>query len=405
MSVQRPSTPFSASLRREVRLLRARPWDLAMVSWVPLLALLLMVWIFSAGLVQRLPIAVWDQDHSSLSRQLVRMLDATPGLAVQSQALNASEAQWALQSMGAYAVVQIPPDFARDVKQGRGADVVLLHNAQLATHSSLIQRDLRQVVGTLSAGVEMQARARRGDPAQALRVRMEPIRTNLVSLFNISTNYEQFLAAALIPALLHILGMTAGAWSVGRELRDRTLGQWLAEATGQERAGWSAIAGALAGKLACALASLGLGGALALLWMTAGRGWHPGQGAASLAWVGLALLLLIAVSLAAGALLAALTLSLRTALSGAGLLSAPAFAFSGVGFPLLAMPDSARAWALSMPYTHYARLQIEQLQMGAPIVQSLPIVAGLLLATLALVLLATAGLKRGLSRPDKWGGR
>lgn len=374
-----PPTAFAASLRREWRLLRGRPWDLAMVSWVPLLALLLMVWIFSAGLVQRLPVAVWDQDHSALSRQLVRMLDATPGLAVQSQALNASEAQWALQSMNAYAVVQIPPGFARDIKRGQGADVVLMHNAQLATHSSLIQRDLRQVVGTLSAGVEMQARAKRGDPAQALRVRMEPIRTNLVSLFNISTNYEQFLAAALIPALLHILGMTAGAWSVGRELRDRTLGQWMAEAAGPAKPGWSAIAGALAGKLA-------------LSW-------------ASLAWVALALLLLIAVSLAAGALLAALTLSLRTALSGAGLLSAPAFAFSGVGFPLLAMPDSARAWALSMPYTHYARLQIEQLQMGAPIVQSLPVVAGLLLAALVLLLLATAGLARGLSRPDKWGGR
>ncbi|MEQ6309754.1 ABC transporter permease [Delftia acidovorans] len=400
-----PPTAFAASLRREWRLLRGRPWDLAMVSWVPLLALLLMVWIFSAGLVQRLPVAVWDQDHSALSRQLVRMLDATPGLAVQSQALNASEAQWALQSMNAYAVVQIPPGFARDIKRGQGADVVLMHNAQLATHSSLIQRDLRQVVGTLSAGVEMQARAKRGDPAQALRVRMEPIRTNLVSLFNISTNYEQFLAAALIPALLHILGMTAGAWSVGRELRDRTLGQWMAEAAGPGKPGWSAIAGALAGKLALSWASLGLGGTLAMLWLTAGRGWNPGQGAASLAWVALALLLLIAVSLAAGALLAALTLSLRTALSGAGLLSAPAFAFSGVGFPLLAMPDSARAWALSMPYTHYARLQIEQLQMGAPIVQSLPVVAGLLLAALVLLLLATAGLARGLSRPDKWGGR
>src|SRR5260221_6687298 len=55
-------------------------------------------------------------------------------------------------------------------------------------------------------------------------------------------------------------------------------------------------------------ASLGLGGTLAMLWLTAGRGWHPGQGAASLAWVALALLLLIAVSLAAGAVLAALTL-------------------------------------------------------------------------------------------------
>lgn len=36
-------------------------------------------------------------------------------------------------------------------------------------------------------------------------------------------NYEQFLAAALVPALLHIFAMTAGAWAVGRELRDKTI--------------------------------------------------------------------------------------------------------------------------------------------------------------------------------------
>ncbi|MGE8319286.1 MAG: ABC transporter permease [Comamonas sp.] len=394
--------PLLASLRREGRLLRGRPWDLAMVSWVPLLAVFLLAWMFAAGLPHRLPVAVWDQDHSTLSRQLVRMLGATPGLSVRTQVLNASEAQWELQSMASYAVVQIPPDFARDVKRGQAASVVLMHNAQLATHSSLVQRDVRQVVGTLSAGVEMQARAKRGDPRQALQVRMEPVRTNLVSLFNVSTNYEQFLAAALIPALLHILGMTAGAWGVGRELRDRTLGAWMDEAMGGRPTGWSAVLGALAGKLALPWLSLTLCGLLALLWLTVGRGWTV---AGSFAWVALGLAALVAVSLAMGALLAALTLSLRTALSGAGLLSAPAFAFSGVGFPLLAMPDSARGWALSMPYTHYARLQIEQFQMGAPVVQSLPILCGLVLATLVLMLLATAGLCRGLKHPDKWGGR
>ncbi|MGF2002272.1 hypothetical protein ACQUI0_14935, partial [Staphylococcus aureus] len=83
---------------------------------------------------------------------------------------------------------------ARDVQRGAGASVALLHNAQLATHSSLLQRDVRQVVGTLSAGVEMQALAKRGTPARALQLRVEPIRTQLVALFNVSTNYEQFLA-------------------------------------------------------------------------------------------------------------------------------------------------------------------------------------------------------------------
>ena len=56
---------------------------------------------------------------------------------------------------------------------------------------------------------------------------MEPIKASMVALFNTSTDYEQFLGAALIPALLHILAMTAGAWAVGRELRDRSIGEWL----------------------------------------------------------------------------------------------------------------------------------------------------------------------------------
>ena len=336
-------SPFAASLRREWRLLRSRPRDWAMVSWVPLLAMALMCWIFSAGQPQRLPIAVWNEDGASpLSRQLVRMLEATPG-------------------------------FARDVQRGAGASVALLHNAQLATHSSLLQRDVRQVVGTLSAGVEMQALAKRGTPARALQLRVEPIRTQLVALFNVSTNYEQFLATTLVPALVHILAMTAGAWSVGRELRDRTLGQWLHGAGGA-----AAVLAALLGKLLAPLALLWASALACLLYLSQLRGWAV---AGSLAWIALGLALLVAVSLAAGAALAGLTLSLRTAMSGAGLLSAPAFAFSGVGFPLLAMSGSARTWAEAMPYTHYARLQIEQWQMSAPPAQSLPVVAGPVEAT------------------------
>ncbi len=391
---------FLASLRREWARLRASPWDWAMVSWVPALALGLMCWIFSAGQPFRLPIAVWNEDHSSISRQLVRMLEATPGLDVHEQVLNRGEATEALQRMDVYGVVHIPPDLARDVKHGTGGHITLLHNAQLATASSLLQRDVRQVVGTLSAGVEMQAAAKRGSPHQVLRVQMEPIKTQLVSLFNVSTNYEQFLAAALVPALIHILAMTAGAWSVGRELRERTLGDWL-KVDGQP-AGWAQIAAALLGKLLILGLSLWGCAMAALLYLAQLRGWTV---AGSMAWIAVGLAALVAVSLAAGAALAGITLSLRTALSGTGLLSAPAFAFSGVGFPLLAMSGSARGWALSMPYTHYARLQIEQWQMGAPVAQTLPVVCGLLLATLVLLILATLGLKRGLSRPDKWGGR
>jgi len=286
------------SFRREARRLAADPWDLAMVTWVPLLGVALLWWIFSAGLPRHLAVGVVDDDHSSLSRQLVRMLDATPGVQITQHFTNAAEAERALRAVDVYAVVSIPRDFARTVKEGRAAQVTLLHNAQMSTHSGLLQRDVRTAVGTLSAGIEMAARNKRGESAQAVRVSMEPIHTQLVALFNVSSNYEQFLGAALIPALLHILAMTAGAWTVGRELRDRSLGQWLGDTPGA--GGILSTAGALLGKLALPWATLTLTGLLALVGITWGRGWHP---PGHLGWVALALALLLAVSLAAGAAL------------------------------------------------------------------------------------------------------
>ena len=379
-----------------------------MVTWVPVLAVALIWWIFSAGLPRHLPVGVVDDDHSALSRQLVRMLDATPGVRITHQYANRAEAEAALRSVQVYAVVTIPRDFARAVKHGEVGEVTLLHNAQLGTHSGLLQRDVRAAVGTLSAGIELSARTKRGEPLQLAKVRMDPIHPQLMALFNVSSNYEQFLAAALIPAVLHILAMTAGAWCVGRELRDRTLGQWLAAPPpahtppAPDAARITGTWGALVGKLAVPWASLTLVGLAALAGITAGRGWHP---PGNLAWVGAGLAVLMAVSLAAGALLAALTRSLRTALSGAGFFAAPAFAFSGVAFPLAGMPASARAWAQAMPFTHYIRLQIEQMQMGAPLHTSVNTLLGLGCATLVLLALATLGLHLALRAPATWGQR
>ncbi|WP_394756348.1 ABC transporter permease [Rhodoferax sp.] len=388
---------FRVAAQREWQLLKKRPWDLAMISWVPALAVALIWWIFSAGIPNQLPIAVLDLDHSSLSRQLVRFLQAAPGLKVLESVVDPAQAAHALRRGDVYAVLEIPRDFAQTVLRGQAAQVTLSHNAQFGTHSGLIQRDVRSAVATLSAGIEMSARNKRGESASAARLSQEPLRTSTITLFNTALNYEQFLAAALIPAVLHILAMTAGAWAVGRELRDRTVNQWIApEATVAQ------ALGALIGKLLLPVLSLSLTGALALAWVAGGQGW---QAAGSLAWVVLALGVFMALSAALGAWAAALSRSLRTALSVTGFITAPAFAFSGVGFPLLAMPVLARCWAHAMPYTHYIGVQIEQLQMGAPLRYSLATVLGLSVALAGVALACTLSLQRASRDPASWGKR
>ena len=387
----------TASARREFALLRTRPWDLAMISWVPLLAVLLIWWIFSAGLPERLPIGVLDQDHSALSRQLVRFLDATPGLRVAQQYADEAEMQRALTSGAVDAAVQVPRDLSRDVKQGRVGQIVLLHNAQLGTHSSLIQRDVRTAVATLSGGVELAVRNKRGESMKAARGSMDPVKASRVALFNTSTDYEQFLGAALIPAVLHILAMTAGAWAVGRELRDRSLGGWLGTTPR-----WPEALAALAGKLALPFASLSAVGIAAMLWITAGRGWHP---VGSVGWTLFALVVFVALSIALGAFVSSLTRSLRTALSATGFITAPAFAFGGVGFPLVAMPVLAQLWASLLPYTHYIRVQMEQLQMGAPVAYSAATPLWMVVGTAVLLAVSATLLVRAAAAPETWGGR
>ena len=125
-----------------------------------------------------------------------------------------------------YAIVVIRENFSRNILLGKSAPLVLRVDAQYGTHSGIIQTSVQAVAGTLSAGVEIQRLIKKGmSPAQAA-IAYSPIKIQRISLFNAATNYQQFLASTVIPALLHILAMVIGATTIGRELRDKNLGHW-----------------------------------------------------------------------------------------------------------------------------------------------------------------------------------
>ena len=111
---------FATSARREVVWLKHSYWDLAIISWVPLLVVAVLWWTFSVGLPGRLPIGVMDQDHSASSRQLIRFLQASPGLLVMPHYNHTAEVTQALRRAEVYAVVSNPPDFFAQPQAGPG---------------------------------------------------------------------------------------------------------------------------------------------------------------------------------------------------------------------------------------------------------------------------------------------
>ena len=423
---------FVRSAGYERGFLAKNPWDLSMVLWIPLATVLLIWWIFSQIQITDLPIGVMDKDRGPIANTAVRYLEANPNLTVRQLYHSPAAVEAALLQRDIYAVVIIPEDFSRNISSSKPAPIVLQVNAQYGTHSGIIQTSVQSVIGTLSAGVEIQRLVKKGIAPSQAAIAYSPIGIQRISLFNAATDYQQFLASTVIPALLHILAMVIGATTIGRELRDKQIGRWydfiesghpdltnietnktIAALTATEnhntfieddrprKASVLVLLFGLLGKYFWPMLAYSLWSVLAL-WLAT-----PQQALAisSIIATYIGLVLLMMLSFWLGAIFTLTSFSLRMGLSSTGFISAPSYAFAGVTFPYIAISDSAQHWSDVLPLTHYLKLHIAQLQMQAPVAISLPIVYGLTLATLIAMFLTTLLSKRALAHPERWGAR
>lgn len=410
---------FWYSARREWDFLVQNRWDFSLMFWMPIVLIFLVWWIFSKGMAVGIPIAVIDNDHSAQSATIIRYIDATPEVAVVKSLHSAAAAQQAIETTDVMAVVEIPENFSTNLLAGKTSRLLLNVNAQYGTHSGMIQKAVQTAVSTFSAGAEMQRRVAIGEDITLTKTSYAPIQSQSVALFNTANNYQQFLAVTVVPALLHILSMVIGASTVGRELVDKTLGEWYQSLTspkfasnrpfdpshpvtlGHEKPKLSLIIAGLNGKLIWAMFAYTLWAAVAL---TLVMQIFPIR-LASVAITYLIFLMFMMVSFWLGVIVTVGTFSYRQGLSFTGFISAPSFAFSGVTFPFLAMSPAAQRWANALPLTHYLNLQTTQLQMGAPPSFAYSSFIGFFIAVMITLLLAALLTKKALLKPEKWGQR
>ncbi len=418
---------FWYSARREWDFLVQNRWDFSLMFWMPIVLIFLVWWIFSKGMAVGIPIAVIDNDHSAQSATIIRYIDATPEVAVVKSLHSAAAAQQAIETTDVMAVVEIPENFSANLLAGKTSRLLLNVNAQYGTHSGMIQKAVQTAVTTFSAGAEMQRRVAIGEDVTLTKTSYAPIQSQSVALFNTANNYQQFLAVTVVPALLHILSMVIGASTVGRELVDKTLGEWYQSLTspkfasshasnhafnrpfnyshpvtlGHEKPKLSLIIAGLNGKLIWAMFAYTLWAAVAL---TLVMQIFPIR-LASVAITYLIFLMFMMVSFWLGVIVTVGTFSYREGLSFTGFISAPSFAFSGVTFPFLAMSPAAQRWANALPLTHYLNLQTTQLQMGAPPSFAYSSFIGFFIAVMITLLLAALLTKKALLKPEKWGQR
>ena len=245
---------------RECGRIASSPFYVLFIFIFPIGAFTVFSIVFLEPVPRKLPVAVHDADATKLSRQLIRMMDATPFVNVIGTVEDMAAGAALVRAGKAYAVVHIPGHFERDAGRADAPAVALYCNTQWLLVSGLVSRSLREAAGTLSAGIDLRSRMMRGeDPAAALE-RFEPIVLEQHALFNPWLSYRDFLLPPLFIAALQIFVTVMTVSAIGLELKHATAGAWLEAAGG--RTAW-----ALLGKLAPYTAMFLLLAALALVWL------------------------------------------------------------------------------------------------------------------------------------------
>ncbi|MFN2329520.1 MAG: ABC transporter permease [Chromatocurvus sp.] len=355
-----------------------RLWWYTLLLPVILPGLLLL--IFSEQAPDRLPVAAVDLDQSAGSRGLLRSLDSTPGLSIVASLPDLTAAVTRIRQGGVYAVLVVPRDYARAVIRGEQPRLQLYFNRQTLTAGNLVLREVRTAVTTAAIGMGM---AQGVSPAVLVENH---------ALFNPGLEFGRFLALPLAVAVLHVLMVVLAIDVAGRELRHGSAGAWL------EAAGGGFLA-ALLGKLLPYMAWFFVFGLviLAALLRLLGIEFQGSLGVWLLGWLGLVL-----ASFGLGAFLLGLFGNLRLATSVASVLVSPAFAYSGMTFPISAMNGFAALWAQTLPLGHFLHLQTAQVLMDAPPTSASGSLGALLLCSL-LPLLTLRRWRRWFSEPASWG--
>jgi len=108
---------------REFQLIFSDVGVMILIFAVPIIYPMLYSFIYYPEVVRELPIAVVDLSHSSVSRQFIRNLDATPDLKVARSSISMDEAIGLFKSREVRGIVQIPETFSQDIALGRQTTV------------------------------------------------------------------------------------------------------------------------------------------------------------------------------------------------------------------------------------------------------------------------------------------
>ena len=180
---------------------------------VPLVYPLIYSFIYTNETIREVPTVVVDDSRSSLSREYLRKVDASPETSIVAYCADMEEAKLMLKDRKAYGIIYIPAHFSDDIVQGKQTQVSIFCDMSGLLYYKALLTANTNVSLAMNAAIKME---RAGNTtARQDEITAYPIEYEDVAIFNPTNGFAAFLIPAVLiliiqQTLLLGIGLSAG---------------------------------------------------------------------------------------------------------------------------------------------------------------------------------------------------
>lgn len=190
---------------------------------VPLVYPLLYSFIYTNETIREVPTVVVDNSRSSLSREYLRKVDASPETSIVAYCADMEEAKLMLKDRKAYGIIYIPAHFSDDIVQGKQTQVSIFCDMSGLLYYKALLTANTNVSLAMNAAIKME---RAGNTtARQDEITAYPIEYEDVAIFNPTNGFAAFLIPAVLiliiqQTLLLGIGLSAGTAREHNQFKD-----------------------------------------------------------------------------------------------------------------------------------------------------------------------------------------
>jgi len=179
--------------------------------------------LYEPQVVTNVPLVIYDEDQSQLSRSLVQAFADSERFQIISQPASQEEMEHLLHEQIAYAAIHIPHDFSQNVTAGRSSPVLLIASGLNLVITNTITTATQEILLTFNQEVSTKLGEQAGLPPTLAQNKTAPLQIALRVLNNPTLGYLNFFVIGLAMAAFQqgiFLSVGASIISEYHNLRD-----------------------------------------------------------------------------------------------------------------------------------------------------------------------------------------